>query len=148
MNTDNNNFFFLKKLWWSFSYIVVSEGVFNAHFWEVMTRKDRVQSHVCCIEIFSTKLTCTSLSRACPIHGPFFLIWASSLKYSNNPHYTYQLYHHLQFHLHILPALYLLIRLNFKNSSIQNKLTSCCLYSHKGVWNNHLQERLEKHVEN
>ena len=41
-----------------------------------MTRKDTVQSHVCCIEIFSTQLTCTSLEKACPIHGPSKKIWA------------------------------------------------------------------------
>ena len=70
MNTDNNFLSFLKKLWLLFSYIVVSEGVCNAQFWEAMTQKDTVQSHVSCIEIFSTQLTCTSLERAWPMHGP------------------------------------------------------------------------------
>ena len=89
MNTDNNFCLFLKKLWLSFSYIVVSDGVFNAQFWEGMTRKDTVQSHLSCIEIFSTQLTCTSLERACPMHGPLQKIWAFFLKYNNYPHNTH-----------------------------------------------------------
>ena len=66
-----NFYLFLKKLWWSFSFIFVIEGVFNAQVWEVMTRKNIQSRHRCCIKLFSMQLTYTSLATACPIHAPF-----------------------------------------------------------------------------